>query len=55
MLSFDLNEPRGFQHALTCPNCDGTMELVQNMDGALFVCEKCRDEIPAIDIETITE
>lgn len=37
-----------------CPTCNGVMAIHQTMDGAVFVCG-CGDEIPAIDLETITE
>lgn len=40
---------------MTCPTCNGVMDSMQTMDGAFFVCGECKDEIPVIDIETVTE
>ena len=55
MFRLDWNDSKNFQTTLTCPTCNGVMGLVQNMDGAVFVCVACSDVIPAIDTETITE
>ena len=54
MLFCDWNETC-VQATLACPNCNGVMGLVQTMDGALFVCATCQDEMPTINVETISE
>jgi len=48
-----MKDQRGL--TMICPTCNGVMASHQTMDGAFFVCGECKDEIPVIDVETITE
>lgn len=33
-------KPKGGEHAMTCPNCDGVMELDE--DSGVWVCPDCQ-------------
>lgn len=40
---------------IPCPTCNGTMAIIQTMDGELYRCGSCGDELPLIDLSAAAD
>lgn len=42
-------------NSIICPTCEVKIKIIETQDGLIWKCFSCNDELPIINLETISD